>query len=75
MYSLGLGKFPIQVKLNICSLCFEKYLQYIELQAISVHLLILLASDIDEQEHKLLIQSSEHYNLYSDVIVGQLWRN
>lgn len=52
MYSLGLGKFPIQIKLNICSLCFEKHLQYIEQQAKSIHLLILLASDIDEQGHK-----------------------
>lgn len=61
MYSLGPGKFPIQVKLNICSLCIEKYLQYTELQAKSVYLLILLASDTDEQEHKVLIQLSEHY--------------
>lgn len=73
MYSLGSGKFPIQMKLNICSLCFEKYLQYIE-QAKSVQLLILLASDIDEQEHKVLIQLSKH-NLYSDIIVDQLWKN
>lgn len=52
MYSLESGKFPIQIKLNICSLCFEKYLQYIEQQAKSIQLLILLASDIDEQGHK-----------------------
>lgn len=48
------------MKLNICSHCFEKYLQYIELQAKSVQLLILLASDIDEQERKVLIQLSKH---------------
>lgn len=75
MYSLGSGKFPIQMKLNICSLCFEKYLQYIELQAKSIQLLILLASDTDEQEHKMLIQLSEHHNLYSDIIVDQPWKN
>lgn len=61
------------MKLNICSHCFEKYLQYRELQAKSVQLLILLASDTDEQEHKVLIQLSKH-NLYSD-IVDQLWKN
>lgn len=62
------------MKLNICSRCFEKYLQYIELQAESVQLLTLLASDIDEQERKVLIQLSKH-NLYSDIIVDQLWKN
>lgn len=52
MYFLESGRFPKQIKLNICSLFFEKYLQYIELQAKSVYLFILLANDTDEQGHK-----------------------
>lgn len=75
MYSLGSGEFPIQMKLNICSLYFEKYLQYIELQA-KVYICLYCWPVIQMKENtKVLIQLSEHRNLYSDIILDQLWKN